>query len=89
MTNQQADRAELIKAASIISGALYSRHIEEPKETFRIAVLRTPCYNVIYRPERWEIRRVLAETPEGALKAARYHFYSSDDFELLGKEHTA
>jgi hypothetical protein len=79
-------RDERIGTAAVIGGALCSRHIEEPKAAFRIAVLRAPCHNVIYRPERWEIWRVLAETPEGAMKVARYHFYMSYDFEYLGKE---
>jgi hypothetical protein len=78
-------RDESIKAAPQIPGALYSRHIEEPKEAFRVAVLRSPCYNVLYRPEHWESRCILAETPEGAMRIAQYHFYMSVDFECLGK----
>jgi hypothetical protein len=85
MTKQQAGRVELIEAAPLIPGALYARHIEEPKEVFRIAVLRSPCFNVIYRPERWESWSVMAETPEGAMKVAQYHFFLSHDFECLGK----
>lgn len=82
----QSSREELIKAAPLIQGTLYAHHIEEPKEIFRVAVLRSSSWNVLYKPEHWEGRRVLAETPEGAMKIAQYHFYLGRDFQYLGRE---
>lgn len=56
---------------------IYSKHIEKPIRTFGVRVLHRACFNVFYRPERWETWRVLAQTPEGALRIARYHFYGA------------
>ncbi len=78
-------RDELIQAAPF-AGTVRAGHIEQPKENFVVAVLRAPSYNVIYRPERWEVWRVQAETPEGATQVAHYHFPWGQDFEYLGKE---
>lgn len=64
---------------------IHARFIEEPVKRIRIKVLQRPCYNVIFRPERWEEMDVLCETQLGALKIAKYHFHSSDHFELLGE----
>ena len=64
-------------------GTIHSRHIENPQKEFIIRVLRSASFNVIYKPERYEMWKVLAETIDGAVKIARYHFYLSDNFELI------
>lgn len=56
--------------------------IEEPVRAYYVRVLRAPCYNVIFRPERWEVWRVLASTEAGAMRVARYHFYRSSRMEF-------
>lgn len=67
-----------------VSGTIHSRHIEEPTETFVIRVLRPPCFNVFFKPARWEMWKVLAETEDGAMKIARYHFHNAETIQLLG-----
>ncbi|MCI0389864.1 MAG: hypothetical protein MOB07_14035 [Acidobacteria bacterium] len=62
---------------------IYSAHIEEPKREFYVAFDAPPYVNVLLFEggPRWV--RVLAETPEGAVQVARYHYYTGDNFELL------
>jgi hypothetical protein len=67
------------------SGTIHSRHIEEPKETFYIWVCRAPCFNVFLRPARWEMWKVLAETAEGAIKIAKYHFHNAQEIQFIGE----
>jgi len=62
---------------------IYSAHIEEPINEFFVA-FDAPAYTNILRFEagkRWA--RILAETPEGAVRIARYHHFSGNNFELL------
>lgn len=62
---------------------IFSRHIEDPAREFFVA-WDAPAYVNILRFEagrRWA--RVLAETEEGALEVARYHYFSGDNFVLL------
>lgn len=61
---------------------IHARHIEAAKREFFVRVLRAPCFNVFFKPARWETWRVLAETAEGALLIAKYHFYRSDQIQL-------
>ena len=64
---------------------IYSRHIEEPRGEFFV-VFDAPAYFNVLQFEagrRWA--RILAETPAGALKVARYHHYNGDNFELLAE----
>lgn len=61
---------------------IHAQHIEAAKQEFFIHVLRAPCFNVLFKPARWETWRVLAETAEGALRIAKYHFYRSDQIQL-------
>lgn len=68
-----------------VKGKIFSRHIEEPLTTFVVRVLRAPSWNVLFRPAAWEMWKVLAETQEGAMKIAKYHFHRSDNIEFLGE----
>lgn len=65
-------------------GTVYSRHIEEPKAPFFVWVHRSPGFNVFFRPGRWEMWRVLAQTAEGAVRIARYHFFSASEIQFYG-----
>jgi len=67
-----------------VSGTIHGRHIEEPEETFVIRVLRPPCFNVFFKPARWEMWKVLSETGDGAMKIARHHFHNAETIQLLG-----
>ena len=62
---------------------IHAQHIEPARQEFLVRVLRAPCFNVVFRPARWETWRVLGETAEGALRIARYHFYRSGQIELV------
>lgn len=68
-----------------VKGTIFGRHIEETKSTFMVRVLRAPSWNVIFRPETWEMWKVLAETSEGAMKIARYHFHRAEQIQMLGE----
>ena len=61
---------------------IHAQHIEAAKQEFFIHVLRAPCFNIFFKPARWETWRVLGETAEGALRIAKYHFYRSARIEL-------
>ena len=61
---------------------IHAQHIEAAQQEFLVRVLRAPCFNVLFKPARWETWRVLAETAEGALRIAKYHFYRSDQIQL-------
>ena len=61
---------------------IHAQHIEAAQREFFVRVLRSPCFNVFFKPARWETWRVLAETAEGALRIAKYHFYRSDQIQL-------
>ena len=61
---------------------IHAQHIEAAQQEFFVRVLRAPCFNVFFKPARWETWRVLGETAEGALRIAKYHFYRSDRVEL-------
>jgi hypothetical protein len=66
-----------------ISGTVYGHHIDEPETTFLVHVHRGACYNVFYRAPRWEYWNVKAQTEEGALKIAQYHFYNALEIKLV------
>jgi hypothetical protein len=61
---------------------IHAHHIEAARQEFFVRVRRAPCFNVLFKPARWETWRVLGETAEGALRIAQYHFYRSDQIEL-------
>jgi hypothetical protein len=71
-----------------IVGTIFSEHIERPIKEFYIEVLRAPVWNVYMKPSRLEFWKVLAETPEGAIRIAEYHFYRSmkSDIRLISRE---
>ena len=54
---------------------IHAQHIEAARQEFFVRVRRAPCFNVLFKPARWETWRVLGETAEGALRIAKYHFY--------------
>ena len=62
--------------------SIHAQHIEAAKQEFFVRVLHAPCFNVFFKPARWEAWRVLAETSADALRIAKYHFYRSDRVEL-------
>lgn len=68
-----------------IAGTIYSQHIEEPQSVYVIRVFRAPSWNVLFQPAHWEMWRVLAQTAEGALRIARYHFYQAQAIQMLGE----
>jgi len=61
---------------------IHAQHVEAARQEFFVRVRRAPCFNVLFKPARWETWRVLGETAEGALRIAKYHFYRSDQIEL-------
>jgi hypothetical protein len=61
---------------------IHAQHIEAARQEFFVRVPRTPCFNVLFKPARWETWRVLGETAEGALRIAKYHLYRSDQIQL-------
>ncbi len=65
---------------------VHATHIEPPQEAFLVRVLRAPSFNVLFRPARWETWHVLAQTADGALRIARYHFYQSLEIELVKQQ---
>lgn len=76
----------MAQAAEPVHATTHAEHIEPATTPFLVRVLRRPCWNVFFRPARYEVWRILAATPQGAMKIARYHFYSSEKFDLLGPE---
>ena len=67
-----------------VSGTIHCRRLEEPDETFMIRVLRPPRFNVFFKPARWEMWKVLAETEDGAMRIARHQFSNAETIQLLG-----
>ena len=65
---------------------LSAPRIEEPKREFFVA-FDAPAYFNLLRLEagrRWV--RVLAETPEGAMKVIQHHYFNANDFEFLSEK---
>ncbi len=59
-------------------------HIEKPVRRFRVKFWYADRFNQLRHPSQWRIIDVLAETLEGALEIAKYHFFSGDRFEWVG-----
>jgi hypothetical protein len=75
----------IIRAPQTSGHTIFSAHIEEPNKEFFVAFY-APAYLNVFSFEagrRWV--RVLAETAEGALAVARYHYYTASNFELLNE----
>ena len=53
---------------------IWSRHIEEPKQRFAVEFDSIGYVNVLHFADTHRRVTVLAETPEGALAIARYHY---------------
>lgn len=60
-------------------------HIERNKKVFLVQFHRPAYTNVFYNPATTVIKRIGAETPEGAVKVARYHWANGRNFVLLGE----
>ena len=59
---------------------IYSNHIEKPEKAFSVLFDRgwhTDAVGFIYQPEKDVEVTVLAQTEQGALKVAAYHYYST------------
>lgn len=70
---------------------LRAPHIEEPVDTFFVEwdspTIPTAVDGLIWSSgKRWA--KVMAKTPRGAIKVARYHHYSGTNHKLLDKEPT-
>jgi len=59
-------------------------HIEEPATRFRVKFIYTDRFNKLRHPSQWQVIDVLAETLEGAIEIAKYHFFSGHRFEWVG-----
>jgi hypothetical protein len=68
-----------------VSGTIHGRHIEEPATPFMVRVLRAPRWNVLFKPARWEMWKVLAQTSEGSIRIAKYHFHRAEMVQFLGE----
>ncbi len=64
---------------------LRAEHIEKAVREFIVELEHGPYFNVFFHPAETKLYEVLAETPEGALKIAQYHFFiSGRKFQLVG-----
>jgi len=63
---------------------MFASHIEAPAKPFLVA-FDSPAYvNVLHFAATRRRVRVLAETPDGALRIARYHYSRGTSFALEG-----
>ncbi len=56
---------------------LQGRHIEKPQASFIVKFWQKEYFNVLRHPEGQRVVKILAETAEGALRIAQYHFFLS------------
>jgi len=65
---------------------IHAGHIERPEKTFHVR-FSSPRLETAEPGVMWESQRrwckVLAETAEGAIRIAKYHYFMSSKFELL------
>ena len=62
---------------------LYGQHIEKPVTAFIVKFWQKEHFNVFRHPAGERIVKILAETAEGAVKIAQFHFFmSGKNFEV-------
>lgn len=61
---------------------IHASFIEKPRHQFTVCFERPPYYNVLWFPGGTRTVIVLAETEEGALKVARYHYHNGSNFRV-------
>jgi hypothetical protein len=61
---------------------IFAGHIESPKKEFVVEFFHPKYFNVFWQGGKRRIIKVLAQTADGAIKIAKYHFYSGSDFHL-------
>lgn len=66
-----------------LMATIRASHIEKPEREFSCRVKRASVLNVLFKPERWEVWTVLAETKDGAALVARHHFYRSNPDDII------
>ena len=64
-------------------GTLSAPHIEAPARPFAVESFAPATVNVLWFDAGWRRLRVLAETPGGALKIARYHHFRGRDHRIV------
>ncbi len=64
-------------------GTLSAPHIEAPARPFTIAYFASAYLNVLWFEAGWRRVRVLAETPAGAVRIARYHHFRGRDHRIV------
>jgi hypothetical protein len=62
---------------------IHASHIEKPEKEFYVKFLHAPYFNVYFHVAKCVTVKVLAETPDGALKIAQYHYFDSSNFTLV------
>lgn len=62
---------------------LYGQHIEKPVTAFTVKFWQREYVNVIRHPAGERMVKILAETAEGAVRIAQYHFFmTGKNFEV-------
>ncbi len=64
-------------------GTISAPHIEAATHPFLVDYFAAAYVNVLHFDAGWRRVRVLAETPEGALRIACYHHYRGRDHHLV------
>jgi len=64
---------------------VFAGHIEKPEYPFVVSFNHPGYFNVFWHPAEKRYINVLAETKEGALKVAEYHYYTGSNFEVIQK----
>lgn len=67
----------------MIYAIIYSNHIEKPEKSFYVNFYRPRYFNEYWHEGGYRTVKVLAETGEGALKIAKYHWMCGKDFKLV------
>ncbi len=64
-------------------GTLSAPHIEAPTRPFEVEYFASAYVNVLWFDAGWRRVRVLAETPAGAVRIARYHHFRGRDHRIV------
>lgn len=58
---------------------VHAQHIESPTRRFRFRIWHPAYFNEWLHAACWREWNVMASTPQGAHRVARYHFYRSPE----------
>lgn len=67
----------------MIYATIHSSHIEKPSKSFYVSFYRPRYFNVYWHEGGYRTVKVLADTSEGALKIAKYHWRRGKEFKLV------